>query len=436
MVSWVIQLQEVAQQGDWSAVAQNLQQRYQAGDWTQLSIDEMAVLVSLAIAVLKSGDFQECWDIAKVFPGFGEAAILPLIALVKDEDEEPETRWFAVRLLGNANHPAAIQALVELLHSDEDDLRDMASGALATFGTRAIAALADLLIASETRLLAVKALTQIRHSSTIAPLLTVVQDDDAIIRAMAIEAVGSFHDAQVPPILIQALTDPAASVRRAAIAALAVRPDLTEALGLVRHFVDLLWDLNIGVCQQAAIALGRLGKDAGTDAAVDALSRAIAAANTPETLQVEIVRALARIGTPSAFNTLQNLLNNPSRQAAPVYQEIVIALGRWSDPSLKGAVVEGLTHSLTTFSQDPLILQAIALALGHLQHWSAIEPVIQLLASEDAGVRLHAIAALKQIAPHQTHQQLAALQASQDISPELRHGIAIALQEWQIELPQ
>ncbi len=432
MVSWVNQIEDLAQQGNWSTVVQALQHHHQTSDWTQLSVDEIAALVSFAIAVLKLGDFQECWDVAKIFPGFGEAAISPLITLVKDEDEEPETRWFAVRLLSDAKHPAAIQALVELLNSEEDDLREMASEALAKFGTRAIAPLTDLLSASETRLLAVQALTQIRHSATIAPLLTVVQDEDSTIRAMAIEALGSFHDLQVPPVLIQALTDLAAPVRRAAIAGLAVRTDLTDELGLVSLLSNLLWDLNISVCQQAAIALGRIG----TDAAVNALSRAIASANTSASLQIEIVRALAWIATPFAFNVLISLLDNPSCQPAQVDQEIVIALGRWNDPSLKGAAAQALTRSLIPFAQDSLIQQAIALALGQLQQPSTVDPLIQLLASQDAGVQLHAIAALKQIQPQQTHQQLAALQANPDISPELCHGIAIALQEWQIELPQ
>ena len=56
MVSWVSQLQETAQQGDWSTVAQTLQQRYHTGGWTQLSVDEIASLVSLAIA--GSGDIS------------------------------------------------------------------------------------------------------------------------------------------------------------------------------------------------------------------------------------------------------------------------------------------------------------------------------------------------------------------------------------------
>ncbi|MCY7391694.1 MAG: HEAT repeat domain-containing protein, partial [Leptolyngbyaceae cyanobacterium CAN_BIN12] len=199
------------------------------------------------------------------------------------------------------------------------------------------------------------------------------------------------------------------------------------------RFVDRLWDLNIGVCQQAAIALGRIGADAATDAAVDALSRAIAAANTPEILQVEIIRALAWIGTPPAFYSLQNLLENSRCQ---VSQEIAIALGRWADPSLKSAAAQVLAQSLNQeFAQVPQLQQAIALALGQLQQPAAVGQLIQLLASQDAGIRLHAIVALKQIQSRQTHQQLAALQASQDISPELRHGIAIALQEWQIELP-
>jgi HEAT repeat protein len=427
-------MQEMAQQGDWSTVTQDLQQRCQTENWAQLTAEEIAALVKVAIAGLESGDFQDRWDIAKLFPRFADAAMLPLIALASDEEADLDARWFAARLLGEFSNPAAIQALVELLQSEDDDLSTIASGALANLGMAAIAPLTQLLTVQESRSLTVQALSQIRHSATIAPLLTVVDDEDSTIRAMAIEALGSFHDPQVPPRLIQALSDPAAIVRCSAIAGLAVRSELAEDLGLVDLLIDRLWDINIGVCQQAAIALGRMG----TPAAISALSRSLVAANTPEVLQLDIIRALAWIGTNSAFQVLERGFNNPSRGFSDrVYQEIFRTLGRWTDPSLKNTVAQVLAHSLNQpFAQDPLTQQVIALALGQLQRPSTIEPLIQLLASQDAGVRLHAIAALKQIAPQQTHQQLKALQAKPDLSPELRDGITIALQEWQIELPQ
>jgi len=59
-------------------------------------------------------------------------------------------------------------------------------------------------------------------------------------------------------------------------------------------------------------------------------------------------------------------------------------------------------------TQSPSVKQAIALSLG-LGDMQAIDPLIQLLADADAGVKLHVITALKQLAPaaHSQLQQLA-----------------------------
>ncbi|NJP08137.1 MAG: HEAT repeat domain-containing protein [Leptolyngbyaceae cyanobacterium RU_5_1] len=74
--------------------------------------------------------------------------------------------------------------------------------------------------------------------------------------------------------------------------------------------------------------------------------------------------------------------------------------------------------------------------MGQLQQSAALEPLIQLLADEDAGVRLHAIAALKTLDPHAAYQRLQVLQSRPDLPEALRQGVAIALTEWQIEWPQ
>jgi len=50
-------------------------------------------------------------------------------------------------------------------------------------------------------------------------------------------------------------------------------------------------------------------------------------------------------------------------------------------------------------TQSPSVKQAIALSLGQLGDMQAIDPLIQLLADADAGVKLHVITALKQLAP-------------------------------------
>ncbi len=86
-----------------------------------------------------------------------------------------------------------------------------------------------------------------------------MDDSDSGVRAAVIEALGSFHDPRIPPVLIQALKDPAAMVRQAAVIGLSVRTELVPELDLVNRFTEHLWDLNVQVCQQSAIALGRIG---------------------------------------------------------------------------------------------------------------------------------------------------------------------------------
>lgn len=437
MANWLSQAEELAHQGDWSNLAQCLQQLMGTDSGMELTHSDRDQVLLLAMLVLQSGDFQAGWEVAKVFPSFGQLAVPPLVELLREEDAELEARWFAARILGELGEPTAIYALVDFLQtSDDDDLSAIAAEALVNLGTSAIAALTSLLPQPETRLSVVQALAQIRHSDIIAPLLTVVDDAQPTIRALAIDALSSFHEPQIPPVLVAALRDPVATVRRAAIAGLAVRSDLATELDLENLLADRLWDLNLGICQQAATALGRLG----TDAAVSALFQALNGANAPLSLQLEIVRALTWVGTDAALAKLQVVLTTPPSSELPerLYQEIVTGLGRWSTDNHQPLVAQILIDFLN--SNHPVLesiqmQSAIALALGQLRQLIALEPLTQLLATEDAGVRLHVIAALKQLDAPNIQQHLAAAYASQTISDKLRQGLAIALQEWQVELP-
>lgn len=391
-------------------------------------------LLDLAIDVLVAGDFQERWDIAKVFPKLGQKAyalgvdevIAPLLEILEDEDAEEELRWYAARILGEFNHPAVINALVELLKSSEsEELTAMAAAALGNLGSPAVADLTSLLAQKETRLLAVRSLSYIRHSETIAPLLSVVQDPQITVRTAAIEALSSFHDSRIPPVLLNALDDIAAPVRREAVTGLSFRPDLREELDLVNRLLPRLYDFNLDVCAAAAIALGRLG----TDAAANALYQVLKSPLTPVSLQIEIVRALGRVGTQTGLGYLRQALNQ--LESVTLWQEIVTVLGRVEQPlTTKAAeiLIEMLSGHPATQHQN--VKQAIALSLGQLGEIQALAPLIQLLAAPDAGVRLHAIAALKQLAPEVAYRQLEQLATNQALAPDLKQGIAIALSEW------
>nr|WP_290223940.1 HEAT repeat domain-containing protein [Trichocoleus desertorum] len=440
--------QAAAQQADWLLLNQYLQQFSTAVKTTpQAEGDEQTVVglkqvLDLAIAALSTGDFQSRWDIAKLFPTLATAVsqveqsedwiTAPLIEIVQDDAADVELRWFAVRILGQFNQPVVIQALVQLLQAEDteaEELSEIAATTLASFGPEAIAALTELLADEQSRVLAVQALAQIRSRETIAPLCSVVNDPQVEVRSAAIEALSSFHDPQIAPILVNALNDVAATVRREAVAGLALRADLAPDLDVVALLRDRLWDFNLAVCQQAATSLGRLG----TPAAAAALWQVLQSQATPVTLQLEVVRALGWMNHSDALDYLRQALQLGSDE---VYQAVLTALGRVELPEFKPQAAEILLAALTSQHpavQQPHTQQAIALGLGQLGEPAAVEPLIQLLATPDIGVQLHAIAALKQLAPETAHQRLQALSTAPAVASELKQGVAIALREWQVD---
>ncbi|MEH2212260.1 HEAT repeat domain-containing protein [Nostoc sp.] len=425
----LVQAEAAHNAADWSSLIQYLQQLILGADSEHPEIvKNREYLLKFTLSMLEIGDFQQRWEITKVLTNLGNIAIPPLVEILEDEDAEEELRWYAARTLGEFKHPEAIASIVELLKNDRDEeLKAIAATALGQMGTVAITSLTELLLDENTRLLAVRSLCCIRQPETITPLLSVVQDPQAAIRAAAIEALGSFDDERVPPVLLKALDDTAATVRRAAVLGLGFRPDLYQALDLITRLQPKLYDFNLDVCCAAAVTLSRIGSD---DAAKHLFDLLISP-QTPITLQLETIRALSWVGALSSLEYLQTALNQSTSET--VWQEIVTVLGRVQKPQLTTPATEILLQILLT--QHPAteiasIKSAIALSLGELGKMQAIEPLILLLGDSNASVRLHAIAALKNLDREATHQQLQQLANNDAITPDLKQGIAIALAEW------
>ena len=424
------QAQVAADRQNWPELVECLQQVTTNGSQPQEQhILEQAV--NLAIQALEWGDFQDRWEIAKVFPNLGNCAIAPLIAVLEDEDADTEPRWFAARILGKFDRPEVIQALVTLVKNSDEELSQIAAETLGNFGTTAIESLANLLLQEESRQFATAALAQIRRTETIPPLLTVVGDSKVAVRVAAIEALSSFHDSRIPPVLVAALKDPATAVRKEAVRALGVRAYLDAELDLVNLLKPLLWDIRLEVCQSAAIALGRLK----TDAAAAALFELLLHPATPVELQIETVRALSWSETATALEYLQQtLIAEIHNTNSLVCQEIVTVLGRVEKPELKDLAAEILSDLLA--SNHPAveftgIKQSLALGLGKLGDMRALDALISMLGDADNSVRLHCTAALKQLSAIEARQQLESLVKQESLEPRLKEGIAIALQEWQ-----
>jgi HEAT repeat protein len=425
----LMQVQTAYKAADWSSLIQYLQQLIIETDIEHPEIVEnREYLLTLTLSMLEMGDFQQRWEITKILTNLGNIAIPPLIEILKDEDVDEELRWYAARTLGEFQHPNAIAALVELLKNDEDEeLKAIAATALGKMRTVAITSLAELLVDEDTRLLAVRSLCCIPQTEIIAPLLSVVQDPQPAIRTAAIEALTNFDDERVPPVLLNALDDVAATVRRAAVVGLGFRPDLRQPFDLVTRLQPKLYDINLDVCCAAAISLSRMGSDEAAKHLFDLLI----SPQTPITLQLETIRALSWMGTQSSLEYLQTALNQSTSET--VWQEIVTILGRVQKPELTKPAAEILVEVLQ--SQHPAtkianIKSAIALSLGQLGKIQAIEPLISLLADSNVSVRLHAIAALKNLDKEAAHQKLQQLANNPELTPDLQQGIAIALAEW------
>jgi HEAT repeat protein len=377
-----------AEQQNWSSV--NHQLRLLSS--ITLSDRDWQTSFELALTVLLDGDFQDKWEVAKIFPLLGTKIVKPLIVILEDEETEIEVKWFICRILGNFSEPEVIITLIGLLQQTDSELVSIASQTLTEIGSAAIDALVKLLPQIEYRLVAVRSLACIRRSEIITPLIDVANDPQPEIRTLAIEALGSFHDRQIAPILIAALRDTASSVRREAAIALGFRQDLCAELDLVTHLQPLLYDLNLEVCRQTAIALGRLQNPA----AVKALFEVLQSVHTPLELKLELVRALGRSELESAIDYLgQTLAIAPELLS----QEIIAVLGRIFSPQLRTRVTNILLDFCNSSERlnSPQTKQILALSLGELKNSAAKPYLSQLAADDDLIVKLHAIAALKKL---------------------------------------
>jgi HEAT repeat protein len=368
------------------------------GDWEEVSNYLLAIdpalhepeIIDLSLRVLTQGDFQDSWQVAKVLPKLGDAVIQPLLAILQNADLEPAAYWFAGRILGGSTSPTVVEAMIDRLSQNPPpEIATILLQVLTDMGKPAIQRLTELLEVRTWRLAAVTALAQIRHSQTIEPLLQVVTDPDPLVRMLAIEALSSFHDARIPPLLITALTDLASTVRRVAVIGLGMRPELAVDLQLVDRMQPLLLDLNLEVCMATAAALGRLGND---DAA-HALWHCYQQNTCPVDLGRQIGRALGSIDRELTVGYLQQILWSADLETALV---AVRALDRLQDQKSLVAKVLGDYLQKTPANNAARIRQEIAAVLGNMPNSLAVKNIVLLLADPDERVRWQAVYCLKQ----------------------------------------
>ncbi|NET51770.1 MAG: HEAT repeat domain-containing protein [Merismopedia sp. SIO2A8] len=365
---------------------------------------EVEAIVSFAVRALSLADFQTRWELVSAISKFGTVAIPPLVDLLNDfdvgDDDEGDwdLLWFIARILGQIHHPSAIVALVQVLQvSPTEDVVSATVMALSQQGREAVPPITLLLEHDATKLVAIQALARIfvkdPDQALRECLTTISQDEDATVRAVVIEALSHSHHPDIAAILIQALDDVAASVRRAAVVGLGLQAKTISDEILLSALEPQLWDLDAEVRRQTAIALGRMQ----STGAAELLSTALKSQDFPTPLKPDVVRALIWTDTQAGLESLNDYLQNQLPKAE-IYQEIAVMLGRVTVSELKGPATHLLLDLLQNHGvthQSVIIRQSIAMSLGQLRQPMAASVLQELTQDDDERVRLHAIAALK-----------------------------------------
>ncbi|MGD1898810.1 MAG: HEAT repeat domain-containing protein [Phormidesmis sp.] len=431
--------------------------------------------IEQAIAQLSVGDFHSRWSqskrYARQFALWGDRSIPALLKHLALE-QDPDTQWFLVRLLAQFDHPSVVESLAQLLvTTDSETLQSAISKALAGFGETAVATLSNLLASSTDglvesavtnnaatnnavtnnavtarRLLAVRTLAHIRRSNTIEPLISVAADRDPTIREIAIEALGSFHDPRITPLLLNALQDePAICIE--AIRTLGRRSDLLNAVDLATPLQVCLRSPHESVACESAIALGRLGHEAAVDALGTQLPQPLATS-----VKISVVQSLGWLNLPASVAYLVKAFDYPVPVIMPtVKTAIAKALGQTREPALKHIAAQPLiawlkdhsgnhSNAATSASSDVAdsfiaadslaLTQIVLTALARLGDSSAIAPLIPLLTHPDPRIRLHVLSALKQIDSGVARHEIQRYLHSETLSSISQQHVAETLAAW------
>ncbi|MEO0770636.1 MAG: HEAT repeat domain-containing protein [Cyanobacteria bacterium J06649_4] len=400
--------------------------------------------IERAIAHLVAGDFHQRWDRAKQFSrkfaSWGDRVVPSLIQQLHSQ-KDPDTQWFLVRILSQFDCADTVKAIAQILVSTPSEtLQVEASKALTALGSSTIETLSGLVISGnpvEQRRLAAKALSHIRRTATIEPLLSIATDPDAELRAIATEALGSFHAPVVTDVLLNALNDEP-EIALEAIRALGRRRDLLATTDLATPLIQCLHSPSETIARESATALGRLGDDSTAAALGETLTAPVAT-----TTKVAAIRALSWIGNDTAIEALTKAFSEDDIKVPPqARQEIARGLGQTRDEALKPLAVRSLIAALQTHTLKPqtqrtepapetfALKQAMISALARLGLADAIDTLIPVLADPDPRIQMHALSALTQIDPRVAQARVQQYIEDQTIDETIRTRVSESLQAW------
>lgn len=319
------------------------------------------------------------------------AAAEPLTTFLQDDD--PEVRAQAAKVIGDVRYAAAAEALLPLLQDD----------------------------APRARFFAAEALGRIEHRPAVAPIIAMLEandDEDVYLRHAGSLALARIGEAE--PIV--ALADhPSRALRIAAVVALR----RLQHPGVARF----LEDEDDYVVAEAARAIN---DDASIEAALPDLARLLEDGRfSNEPLLRRVINANLRLGTPEAAARVAAFAaRNEAEEAMRV--EALAALGVWPkpsvvdrvdgtyrgpverDPAIARAAVAPIIEPFLTTGSDAMKVAA-AETVGRLNLASAAPSLFALVQRDrSADVRIAALEALHTLEADQVEEAIQIALADQD----------------------
>jgi len=239
------------------------------------------------------------------------------------KDSDPSIRTGAVRVLGLAGQPSAIDALAQATKDPDKDVRRAA----------------------------VAALGSIRDPHAVPPLIEALKDSYWFVRSDAADALGREGDVRAVKPLLDTVADSDSSVESSAENSLVL---LSLAKGNAGDdFAARLNDPNVKIANIAAVCLGMRRDPRATPILLKM------AGSTDAATRLQAVKALGETGDPATIPTLRNTLNDPEIN---VRGWSIIGLGKLKDmasiPALRALAVDP--------KQTPSIQQAANAAVNHM----------------------------------------------------------------------
>ncbi len=269
----------------------------------------------------------------------------------------------------------------QLRQAEEPRLRFLAARTLAVMGEPGMQLLIKALATNDEQIQTVVALELIKMGAAILePLMDTFRSAPSYARQKMVWVIYTAGQQAAVPMLIEALSDHNAKVRRYAAWALGY----LKAREAVTHLITALDDYNYKVRFDSAAALVKIGQHIGDDI-VQALVEALEAGARARKMAA---MALAWLQNTLAIDALSVILRDAN---SSVRTEAAFALGWIRHPQVVSHLVEALSDP------DPQVRAQAASALGWVGDKRAVEPLIWLMEDEDKWVPYAAVEALGDI---------------------------------------